>query len=136
MFPVTREEPLVKLSMLQPQVMLSPENERIGLRLTLLATFPNDTDMTGETVVDGTLRYDITTTALYLDDPEIRFLEIDGIAPAVTREIRTMANGILATYLRSTPIHVLNQKGTASGSSARLKNVRVQQGKLVLDLGS
>ena len=131
MFPVTREEPLMTVSILRPEVLLNGASNRIGLRVALFSTLPNDINYSGVAVVDSKLRYDVNSNAIYLAKPMIRYLEIEGVPAAVLKEIKTMGNSLLRQYLNQTPLYLL---GSLSKSESHLTGATIKDGKLVLDL--
>jgi len=131
MFPVTKKEPLMTVSVLRPEVLLNGASNRIGLRVALFATFPDDINYSGVAVVDSKLRYDKANNAIYLAKPIIRFLEIEGVPAVVVKEIRTIGNRLLRQYLSQTPLYLL---GSLSQSKTHLTGASIRDGKLVLDL--
>lgn len=134
-FPITREDVLVTVQLQHPQVILTENSDRIGLRLQIDATAADQFSVSGLVRVDGVLRFKSKTGEFYLDDASVEELKLDNVAPVFQNQIRQIADGAVRDLLQDQPIYVLGQMGESPRiMGSELKSVTVRNGKLILEL--
>jgi len=135
LFPIAREEELVKVRLHHPQVILTEHSDRIGLRLHIDASIAQQFSLTGRAMVDGVLRYVGDSGKFFLDDASVKELQIDGIPNLYLHQIRQVVDGVVKGLLQDQPIYTLGQMGEPKriiGSA--IKKVTVENGKLLVEL--
>ena len=135
LFPLVREDQLVRVRLHHPQVILAEHSDRIGLRISVDATAVEQFSVSGQTRVDGKLRFADDTGEFFLDDASIEELQIEGVPQLYADEIRQVADSVIRDVLRDRPIYSLGQMGESKRiMGSELKSVTVRDGKLIVEL--
>ena len=135
MFPIVREDQLVRVRLHHPQVILAEHSNRIGLRISVDATAVEQLSVSGLTRVDGMLRYSGDTGEFFLDDASVEELQIEGVPQLYADEIRQVADNVIRDVLHDQPIYSLGQMGESKRiMGSELKSVTVRDGKLIVEL--
>ena len=133
LFPIVREDALVKVRLHHPEVILTEHSDRIGLRLRVDTNIARQFSVAGRTTVDGVLRFAGDSGEFFLDDASIKELRIDGIPDLY--QAQQLADGMVRELLHNQPIYTLGQKGEPKRiMGSKIKKVTVQDGKLLLEL--
>lgn len=121
---------IVCLELSHPLVVLRDGEDRLGLT-TDVKVLLGTRERTGRLELSGRPRYIPQEGQLFLDDLEIRTLELEGLAPEYAEFVK--ARGALAARqaLESHPVYTLDT-ATAKGAIARqaVRDVKVVGGKL------
>ena len=122
-----------------PRVTLIDGTERVhgGLDITLnLYREDVSVPLGGAIDVSGGIRYDSATGQLFLTDPAIEHVAVQGM-PAGEAEIANKAlTWALGEYYRERPIYTLSYTDVRQAAAKLvLKNVVVKNGELVITLG-
>ncbi len=135
LFPITREDALVKVRLHHPQVILTEHSDRIGLRLHIDAGIAQQFSVAGRAMVDGVLRYVGDSGKFFLDDASVKELQIDGIPDLYLRQVKQVVDGMVKGLLQDQPIYTLGQRGEPKRfMGSAIKKVTVQEGKLLVEL--
>lgn len=135
MFPVTHADPLYQVELAQPRVLLREGSDRIGLRLDVAGTVAQQLSLSGRGTLEGRLRFEPESGAFYLDEAELKELDIDGMPEQYTSELRGLAQHRAREALRTRPVYVLGQSGEEKTLMGReIKAISVRQGKLIIEL--
>lgn len=136
-FPVQRDEAFVSVQLSQPQVILKEGSDRIGVKAMATVILPGDNKISGNTYVDGKLRYEEKTNALYLDQAMVRELNIDGLPDMARQEVLRMANLLVRSFLDKQPVYVFrDDKSSASLIKKRISKVEVKNGRLIVEVSA
>lgn len=135
LFPVVRADELVSVRLHHPRVILTAHSNRIGLGLRIDATAAEQFSVSGHVTVDGVLRFAGPSGDFYLDDADVKDLQVDGIPTPYLDQIRRLADGVLRDLLRDHPIYTLGQLGEAKRfMGSEIKSIKVRDGKMVVEL--
>lgn len=135
LFPVVHEDPLYRVELGAPRVILRSGSDRIGLNLAVAGTLLHELALSGRAELDGRLRYEPASRAFYLDDAAVTELVIDGVPAPYLGELRRVAEQAARELLATRPLYVLGQFGEATAPLGReIKSVSVRDGKLVVEL--
>lgn len=132
-FPLEKQILIAKLSLNDPEVLLNPSSDRIGLGMTASANigplaFPGRIDL------DGKLRYDGPSGAFFLDEPTVTKMDFENLPKDQEPTIREAATAILRATLPSVPLYKLETK-TEKTAKLLIRKVQVKEGKLLVDMG-
>lgn len=137
LFPVSKTDPLLSISLRDPQVLLQNGSERIGMRADLVADMAGGMTATGSVSVDGKLRYQPKTGAFYLEQARITALRIDGVPATYTDQIRASVEPIVRELLASNPVYVLDDRDRSTLlSKQQIKSVTVRNGRVLVELAA
>lgn len=135
LFPIVRANELVRVRLHHPRVILTPRSDRIGLGVRIDATAAEQYSVSGHATVDGVLRFAGTGGNFYLDDTNVKELQIDGVPTLYLEQIRQLAGGLLRDLLRARPIYTLGQMGESRRiMGSEIKSIKVRNGKLLVEL--
>jgi len=135
MFPIVREDELIKVRLHHPQVILTEHSDRIGLRLQIDTAAAGQFSVSGSTLVDGMLRFASDSGEFFLDDASVEELQIDGVPSLYLSQIQQLADGVVRDLLQDQPIYTLGQRGEAKRiMGSEIKKVSVHDGKLIVEL--
>jgi len=135
LFPVAHADALYQVELTHPQVILREGSDRIGLRLDVTGNVMQQLPLSGRTLMEGHLRFEPKSGAFYLEDAELKELDIDGLPAQYTSEIRGLAQQTAREMLRTRPVYVLGQSGEEKTVMGReIKSVSVRRGKLIIEL--
>ncbi|MCA3015146.1 MAG: DUF1439 domain-containing protein [Myxococcaceae bacterium] len=130
-FPVKREASVLFLELADPKVRLEAGSDKVGL--TLRASLGIAVlRLEGLLTVRGRVRYQSEQGVFFLDAPEVVSLEVPGLPAAKQEQVFGLVTDVTQLFLPTVPIYRVPQR-----SSARLllKAVRVEQGRLIAELG-
>lgn len=137
-FPLERDLNLAVLTMTSPRVDLSSGSDRVGLSVDLeLRRSGGALAIKGKGKVSGPLRYSREDATFYLQEPRIEQLELPlKLMRAERREkLLDTAGAALGEALGDVPLYTLRDTSRDRAAKALLRQARVKDGKLVLELG-
>ncbi|MGE0310963.1 MAG: DUF1439 domain-containing protein [Lautropia sp.] len=119
-----------------PRVVLRDADDRIFVVASAMPEMPGAALPEGVVELAGVPRYDAGRGAFFLDRASITRADFAGLPPAYARMASRIVGELLDDYLRSTPIHSLDERD-ARQSLAKLvlREVRVRDGRLELTIG-
>jgi len=136
--PLTQRYPLVSVTMAQPRVHLSEDSERVdfGLNMTVTTNTSGSQLLGAQIDVSSSLRYDAERGAIFLDQPVMDKLVVQGLDDRRTAMAQVALEAAMASYLAQQPIYTLNASD-ARQRVARMKvrDIKVDKGVLVVILG-
>ena len=127
------------LTLTNPEVTLLPESDRIQVELAAILNLriPGQSrDLGGMLLVTSGIRYDHEEKAVFLTDPVIEKIQIEGVPQKHLEKVSAVATKAAGDFLISQPIYRL--EGTDAKTTAAkllLKNVEVKEQEIVLSLG-
>lgn len=135
-FPVQRDETFVSVRLAQPQVILQEGSDRIGLKTLITVSLPGSNPFSGDTTVDGKLRYSAKDNALYLDQARVRDLTIAGMPEMARQETLRIASLLLRSFLDKQPLYVFKDDQSSALINKRITRVEVHNGKLLVEVSA
>ncbi len=140
-FPVERTAFLLLHWRLEgPALTLLPQRQRVAIgidaRLLGFRLENGRRDLGGRIDLESGLRYDEARGALFLSDPILTRLSIDGLPAAHAQRAAESLRGLLDEALTRQPLLVLKPAAPAPGASRpRLRELRVEADAVVVRLG-
>jgi hypothetical protein len=133
-FPVEARHSVLFVRLVRPNVLL-PSNGRIAVDFEAKAGAAVVL-WRGRGSIEGTLEYRPQDGGLYLRDPAVRSLSIDGLPAEWHDQARALVEGALIGALAERPIYVLDagRGGNEARARAHLRRVWVENDKLMLEL--
>lgn len=126
---------LVEMQLSQPRVEVPREGERIRL------SFDVDVDgygpmgrPDGRVVMSSALRFDPQTRGLHLVQPTVDSADLAGFGP-LQGNARSVINTAFAAAADEEPVHRFEGSALERLASRRIDTVRVDNGRIVLDMG-
>jgi len=135
-FPLTRDGPFGAMTFSNPNVVLTPGSDRLGLGMDVTADLPAGMQASARALVDGELAYDPGRREFHLREPRVLKLTAEGLpeafAPVVADAVTQMAR-------QQMPVIVLyrlpDDLGPAGVPLRLLRAARVEDGRLLVTLG-
>ncbi|PIX82905.1 MAG: hypothetical protein COZ33_08230 [Nitrospirae bacterium CG_4_10_14_3_um_filter_70_108] len=122
-----------------PRVVLTPRSSRLGLRVALkidVTELPDPFTVTGRAFVDGEPAYDPRRHELTLRAPQLREFTADGLPAPYAEMVEAEVAAMVRQELPVIVVYRLDpQRVQGASPLRRLKSVRVEGGKLLLELG-
>lgn len=136
--PLTQRYPLVSVTMAQPRVHLSEDSERVdfGLNMTVTTNTSGSQLLGAQIDVSSSLRYDAERGAIFLDQPVMDKMVVQGLDDRRTAMAQVALEAAMTSYLAQQPIYTLNASD-ARQRVARMavRDIKVDKGVLVVILG-
>jgi hypothetical protein len=130
-FPVKREASVLFMELAEPKVLLQSGSDKVGL--TLRASVGVAVlRLEGLVTVRGKLRYDSDAGLFFLDAPEVVSFEVPGLPAANQQQVFGLVSEVTQVFLPTVPIHRVEKNSSAK---MLLKSVRVEDGRLIAELG-
>jgi hypothetical protein len=136
-FPISKTYLLLfEIEYANPRISLEPRGNRIHAALDARTRFlVNGKAFSGGATASGGLRYEPAEGAFYLDHLVVDRVHLGGIPPEHLDRCTAVATALLQQHYRSHPVHVLRDDLKQRLAKAVLREVRVQAGTLVVELG-
>ncbi len=134
LFPAGYETPFFAVNVDNPLVDLKEGSDRIGLRVDVQVDLMGELSFNGRGRLDGKPRYAAERGEIYLDEAGLRELHLDGVPSEVMPDVERVADMVVREALRDQPLYLVSQPGTPKILSEDLRAVRVENGKLILEL--
>lgn len=136
--PLTQRYPLVSVTLAQPRVHLNEDSERVdfGLDMTVKTNTSGSQLLGAQIDVSASLRYDAERGAIFLDQPVMDKLVVQGLDERRTAMAQVALEAAMTSYLAQQPIYTLNA-ADARQRVARMtvRDIKVDNGVLVIILG-
>ena len=135
-FPYLISKPIYRVELKNPHVILKEGEDRIGFKVdvsvTILERLPNH----GSATLNGKLRYEASSGKLFLDDPKLQELLIEGAPPEINFAVGTVLEGeIIKKHFATKPLYELKEQDLQHTlAKLMLKSVAVKDGKLLIEL--
>lgn len=135
-FPVREKQSLLRATFSDPEILLEPGGERIGLSLTVAVKLPVGGEVDGTLIVDSGLIYDPERAEIALADPRLRNLNLDGVPERFRPALGAIAEVVARRYLAQIPVYRLDaDEFEQSLARLVLKSVSVRDGEVVAVVG-
>lgn len=119
----------------EPDVVLAPGSEELGLGLRMEVFLPIGLKGSGRGFLTGAVRYEREQSAFYLDQPVLKELHIKGVPAKLNAQIAKAAQQTLARLLARYPIYRFNEQDKKQKlAKAMLQSVKVVEQQLWLKL--
>jgi hypothetical protein len=136
-FPIDKRELFLTVHLSDPTVQLDPaDGDRIGFGARVGASIAGKKIANGTVNATGKLRYEPLTGTFYLDQPQIKKLDIDRISGAESGPIRKAISYVLNKAVRHLPVYQLDRNDPMQRVARQgLRSVRVTDGAVEVRLG-
>lgn len=106
-FPVdNRTLDLFDVHLTRPQLVMLPEDNRIGLTMQAeIAPFFLRRAYTGAVAFSGQLYVDPYRGGVFMADPHVDRFDLDGVDPNTSRQLTKVANVLMDKVVRDTPVY-------------------------------
>ncbi len=133
-FPITQDTDYGKVTLKNPKAFLQKGSDRITAGTTVLFSNPLISQQQGSVYISGKPYFDAKSGAIYLTQPVIEKLNINGykLGDFLKGSTSQMLNPIVDEIFHKIPIYKLN-KNSIQGSF--VKNVQVVDGSLLVTFG-
>ncbi|WP_157270112.1 DUF1439 domain-containing protein [Azohydromonas aeria] len=130
-FPATFEKPMGTLTLANPLLHIEKDSTRIGIRMDVTAKAPLLGPKIGSVKLTGELVFPEGSRKLYVGEPEISILNIDGVSTGKTEFLAKLVHPALEHALKKVPVYEIPEGVTAKV----IKDIYVADGKLRVALG-
>lgn len=144
-FPMTQENPPVKIHIINPKLELSDGSDRLGLNVDLKVDTPTKKvgrrevggmTLTGEALVTGTLNYDKNEGVIYFENGTLDKLKMDQLPAKMQAQVNAMATEKVRLQLAKLPVFTLDEANLEEkAAKALLQSVTVSGGALHVVVG-
>jgi hypothetical protein len=137
MFPIRKTYLLVaEIEYAHPRIELDEQGRRVRAALDATTLFTvNQRRLSGSATASGGLRYVPAEGAFYLDRVVVERVVLGGVPDEYADRLTVAATTLLQEHYRTHPVYVLRDDLKQRLAKAVLRDVRVQSGALVIDLG-
>lgn len=136
MMPLERKSLFITLVLTEPKVALLKASNKIGLSFHITVSAPGGIKGTGKTSITGSLRYDSSSHAFYLNDPVIELLEIDQVPDKHLPKIKKISQQAISKLLIKRPIYRLKDDNLKQKlAKSMLKSISIRDEILFIELG-
>ena len=136
--PLTQRYPLVSVTLAQPRVHLNEDSERVdfGLNMTVNTNTSGSQLLGAQIDVSASLRYDAERGAIFLDQPVMGKLVVQGLDERRTAMAQVALEAAMASFLAQQPVYTLNASDTRQRvARMAVRDIKVENGVVVLILG-
>lgn len=136
--PLTQRYPLVSVTLAQPRVHLNEDSERVdfGLNMTVNTNTSGSQLLGAQIDVSASLRYDAERGAIFLDQPVMDKLVVQGLDERRTAMAQVALEAAMASFLAQQPVYTLNASDTRQRvARMAVRDIKVENGVVVLILG-
>ena len=135
-FPRQEKHQLMAVTFSNPEVVLEPGADTMGIRLDLNMTPRLGKRRRGWVLAQGGIEYRPERGEFFIVNPRVRELEIDDLKKKYQQVVRSIADRIVEEYLSEVPVYRLNQKEFKQKvAKLVLKSVEIKDGRLVVVVG-
>lgn len=134
-FPRKKQKFLFTIEMKEPGILLENASDRLGLKIKTDVSILGANALEGFLFVNGNVDYDPKTAELFMTDPKVQAIEIDGLPDQYKERVEEILATAIEEYLSHLPFYQLKAEDTKQSlASLLLKSVYVKRGKLVVVL--
>jgi hypothetical protein len=135
-FPVTQPTAIGDVKLSSPKIRMPDDTGRINFAVNINLEMPDQYIAKGNGVIDGKLDYNAERGEFYLREPRLLKLEVDGLPSSYDAIVLSVINDLTQQQLPLIVVYRLDKEEIGQASVLRtLKSVRVQKGRLLLELG-
>jgi hypothetical protein len=133
--PVTRNDPLLSVTVSNPLVGFLADSNKISLQATVDTLALSSVRASARLLVVGSIIYQAEQGAFYLRDLEVLKLDSEHIQPQHIETVKRISQTLLNQLLQQQPVYRLKDDNVQEKlAKAVLKNVEVRGEKLLLTL--
>lgn len=134
-FPIEKKELLYSASLSDPTVELTEGSDRIGLSLKAQASALGSKPVHGTVDIDGGVDYDPNAGELFLVDPSVKKLDIEGLDGHTAEVAHEALNALLTAKFNRVLLYRLNpDRPNERQAHDAVKSVVVKGGRVVIEL--
>ncbi len=131
--PLTQSQGMVTLTLSNPKLDLLSSGNRLSLQTNALIVTSIGLQSSGQLTIEGKIRYDKASYSFFIEEPVIRQLDIDGLAPALQPQLISLAQKALTPALTNQPVYTLSdQDMTEAMARMMLKSLTISDADVVL----
>ncbi len=135
-FPVTQATAIGDVKLSSPKIRLPNDSGRINFAVNINLDMPDQYTAAGNGVIDGELDYNAERGEFYLREPRLLNLKVDGLPSSYDAIVLSVINDLARQQLPLIVVYRLDKEEIGQASVRRtLKSVRVQKGRLLMELG-
>ena len=135
-FPLEKKKRLMKFRFSEPELLLVPDSERIGMRIAVEAKIPGVSSVKGVMEADGEIEYHPETGEFTIARGRLVDLDMQGMPKRGAKTFEEIAATVVKNHLSSITVYELDQKDfKQSLAKLMLKSVQVKDGSIVVGVG-
>ena len=134
-FPVEKQSMIGRVVLSDPDVLLRPGRDDVGIALAVSVDPPLVGPREGTVAVSGTLSYDQEKKTFYLSQPKIEEFSVSALQPKLVEKAHGLVQAVADTALARLPIYTLRGRNAGEVTAEHtLQSVEVRDGRLVVKL--
>lgn len=136
--PLTQRYPLVSVTLAQPRVHLNEDSDRVdfGLNMSLTMNVSGSQIASADIDVSAGLRYDAERGAIFLAEPVMDKLVVQGLDERRTAMAQLALETAMASYLVQQPVYTLNASDMKQRAARMaVRDIKVKNGGVLVLLG-
>ncbi|MCD8522074.1 MAG: DUF1439 domain-containing protein [Saccharospirillaceae bacterium] len=131
--PLSQRQGMVTLTLSHPKLDLLPSGNRLSLQTNAVIATSIGLQSSGQLTVEGKIRYDKALYSFFIEEPVIRQLDIDGLAPALQPQLTALAQKALTPALTGQPVYTLSdQDVTQAMARMMLQSLTITETEVLL----
>lgn len=135
MMPLKRKQFFVTVTLSNPKVVLIKDSNRMGIYLNVEALIPGISKGEGRGWVTGSISYNTSKGAFYLNEARIETLEIDNLAPVYSDKVKQLAQTVVTKAMAQYPVYQFDEQDMQQKfAKAMLESVEVKDERLRVTL--
>ncbi len=135
-FPRKEKHPLMAVTFSNPEILLEPGADAMGIRLEIKMAPRLGKQRKGKVVAEGGIEYRPQRGEFFIVRPKVISIELDDLKGKYEKSVRSVADRIVEQYLSEVAVYRLDQKDFKQKvAKLVLKSVDIRDGKLVVVVG-
>ena len=135
-FPRKEKHPLMAITFSNPEILLEPGADAMGIRLEIKMAPRLGKRRKGQVVAEGGIEYRPQRGEFFIVNPKVVSVELDDLKGKYEKSVRSVADQIVEQYLPEVAVYRLDQKDFKQKvAKLVLKSVKIRDGKLVVVVG-
>ena len=136
LFPIRQSTAIGEVKLSSPIILLQGVSDRIGFAVNVALEMQDQYIAKGNGVIDGELDYNAERGEFYLRNPRLLKLKVDGLPPSYDSIVLSVINDLTQQELPLIVVYKLDKQSLAQAPIlGTLKSVRVQKGRLLVEIG-
>ncbi len=129
-FPLIEETDSLVIKLENPSVKI--ENRKVYTGITVKIKTPLFITLSGKTYISGNIKYKPETGSIYLVNPSIEYLAINGkvVVSSNMPQIKEILNDVIRSTFRKIPIYTLKET-----YRRQVKSIKLSEGTLLVRIG-
>ena len=135
-FPRKEKHPLMAVTFSNPQILLQPGADAMGIRLDIKVAPRLGKQRKGRVVAEGNIEYRPKDGEFFIVNPRVLAIELENLKQKYQKSVRSVADRIVEQYLSEVAVYRLDQTDFKQKvAKLVLKSVDIKDGKLVVVVG-